>query len=81
MELDGENGANSDIEFAPGDVPVIDNVRPLDRKPFARTVTKFMKVSESSRYNWEGCVWQREGGLICSTLFVAMLSLIKYLSG
>lgn len=44
VELD-ENGCECDIEFAPGDVPVIDNVRPLDRKPFARSVTKFMKVS------------------------------------
>lgn len=44
-----------DIEFAPppppGDVPVIDNVRPLDRKPFARSVTKFMKVSSARGYN------------------------------
>lgn len=37
-----------DIEYSPpGDVPVIDNVRPLDRKPFARSVTKFMKVSNA----------------------------------
>lgn len=55
VELDEER-CECDIEFAPGDVPVIDNVRPLDRKPFARSVTKFMKVSRTSRgINWEGC--------------------------
>ncbi|KAK1119200.1 hypothetical protein K0M31_013695 [Melipona bicolor] len=48
VELDEER-CECDIEFAPGDVPVIDNVRPLDRKPFARSVTKFMKVSRTSR--------------------------------
>lgn len=40
----GSGGANAILNSPPGDVPVIDNVRPLDRKPFARSVTKFMKV-------------------------------------
>jgi len=43
----GFDGANAILNSPPGDVPVIDNVRPLDRKPFARSVTKFMKVSSA----------------------------------
>jgi len=39
--------ANAILNSPPGDVPVIDNVRPLDRKPFARSVMKFMKVSSA----------------------------------
>jgi len=43
----GFDSANAILNSPPGDVPVIDNVRPLDRKPFARSVTKFMKVSNA----------------------------------
>jgi len=43
----GFDGANAILNSPPGDVPVIDNVRPLDRKPFARSVMKFMKVSSA----------------------------------
>lgn len=43
----GFDSANVILNSPPGDVPVIDNVRPLDRKPFARSVTKFMKVSSA----------------------------------
>lgn len=51
-------GANAILNSPPGDVPVIDNVRPLDRKPFARSVTKFMKVS--SALAADNCERERE---------------------
>lgn len=54
----GFDSANAILNSPPGDVPVIDNVRPLDRKPFARSVTKFMKVSSALMV--DNCRWERQ---------------------
>jgi len=73
-------GANAILNSPPGDVPVIDNVRPLDRKPFARSVTKFMKVSSALAV--DNCERERESAPAgCARAAERALDVYSYRTG